>query len=186
MARLLLALEARTFPQSAAPYFERFRTVVTPGTMIEGGVSVNIVPEQCEALIDIRTTPEHAAAGLEAWFAQAAAAVPGVAFTFERLHEIPAVCSNPDAAIFRILSEVTREVRGIEPTRTVAGPANEGYLLIEQGIPTVCGFGPTGGNAHAADEYLDVAGLIEAAQIFARTAYRLSREMDAMHDTPGD
>ena len=59
MARLLLALESWQFGHSTAPYFERFRTVVTPGTVISGGVSVNIVPDQCEALIDIRTTPEN-------------------------------------------------------------------------------------------------------------------------------
>ena len=29
------------------------------------------------------------------------------------------------------------------------GPANEGYMLIEKGIPTICGFGPKGGAPHA-------------------------------------
>jgi acetylornithine deacetylase/succinyl-diaminopimelate desuccinylase-like protein len=56
----------------------------------------------------------------------------------------------------------------------VAGPANEGYLLIERGIPTICGFGPTGKNAHAADEYVEIQGLVEAAKIFCLTARRLA------------
>ena len=36
----------------------------------------------------------------------------------------------------------------------VAGPANEGYMLIGAGIPTLPGFGAEGGNAHAPDEWL--------------------------------
>ena len=40
-----------------------------------------------------------------------------------------------------------------------AGPANEGYMLIEAGVPTLCGFGPTGDNAHAPDEWLEIASL---------------------------
>jgi acetylornithine deacetylase/succinyl-diaminopimelate desuccinylase-like protein len=174
MARLLLALETRSYPHSAAPYFERFRTIITPGTMISGGISINIVPDHCEALVDIRTTPEHDAATIEALFDTLIAALPGYRFSYERLNEIPAVCSDPTAPIFAILAEVTGAVRGVTPTMTVAGPANEGYLLIAQGIPTVCGFGPTGENAHAVDEYADVPSLLEAAQIFALTARRLS------------
>ena len=177
VARFLLALEERRFPSSSAPYFERYRTVVTPGTMIQGGVSVNIVPESCEALVDIRTTPEYTAMDLETWFAEIAANIPNVWFSFECLNHIPAVCSDPGAAIFRILSEVTERVCGAAPVLTVAGPANEGYLLIEHGIPTVCGFGPIGANAHATDEFLEIPSLFDAARIFALTARRLSNEL---------
>ena len=31
------------------------------------------------------------------------------------------------------------------------GPGNEGYMLIQAGVPTICGFGPEGGNPHAAN-----------------------------------
>jgi succinyl-diaminopimelate desuccinylase len=178
MARLLLALEAAEFPRSPAPYFGDFRTVITPGTIIEGGVSVNIVPPSCTALVDVRTTPEEDAASIEARIAREiakiTAQVPGLSFAYERFNEIPAVCSDPAAPIFRVLADATREVRGVSPVMTVAGPANEGYLLIGQGIPTVCGFGPTGANAHAADEYLDLPSLGEAAEIFATTASRIA------------
>jgi acetylornithine deacetylase/succinyl-diaminopimelate desuccinylase-like protein len=174
MARLLLALEAAEFQRSSAPYFGDFRTVLTPGTMIEGGISVNIVPPTCSALVDVRTTPEEDAASVDALIdreiAQITAQVPSLSFAYERFNEIPAVCSDPAAPIFRVLADATQRVRGVTPAMTVAGPANEGYLLIGQGIPTVCGFGPLGANAHAADEYLDIASLRDAAEIFALTA----------------
>jgi acetylornithine deacetylase/succinyl-diaminopimelate desuccinylase family protein len=178
MAHLLLALEQINvaFPRSSAPYFERFRTVMTPGTIINGGVSVNIVPDRCEALIDIRTTPENDPQTIEALLDQAIRQIetPALKFRYERLNYIPAVCSDERAPIFSILADLIPQVRGIPAVKTVAGPANEGYLLIEQGIPTVCGFGPTGENAHAANEYADVGSLADAALIFALTARRMN------------
>lgn len=182
MAHFLLALEATTFSRSSAPYFEAYKTVITPGTVINGGISINIVPDRCEALVDIRTTPEADTATIEALFARIirdiSAERPTLRFDYERLNAIPAACSDPAAPIFGIVAEATARVRGITPMKTVAGPANEGYLLIEQGIPTVCGFGPTGANAHAVDEYVDVDSLYEAALIFALTAQKLATHHD--------
>lgn len=178
MARLLLALEQRTnFPYSSMPYFERFRTVVTPGTMINGGVSINIVPDHCEALIDIRTTPEHDTKTLEALLNRCIAEIEAenaaLKLNYQRLNHIPAAISDERAPLFGILSEVIPQVRGVEAVKSVAGPANEGYLLIEQGIPTVCGMGVLGANAHAPDEYVEVSSLQDAALIFAITGRRM-------------
>lgn len=178
MARLLLALESHTFPYSSTPYFEPYKTVMTPGTIISGGFSVNIVPDRCEALVDIRTTPDNDVDVIEALLQQSIRTVEaeraGIAFSTERLNFIPAAISDENAPLFAILSEVIPLVKGVPAERTVAGPANEGYLLIGQGIPTVCGFGPTGANAHAANEYADLDGLLDAALMFALTASRLS------------
>ncbi|MDZ4766161.1 MAG: M20/M25/M40 family metallo-hydrolase [Chloroflexota bacterium] len=178
MARLLTALDALRFPRSSAPYFGDYRTVITPGTLISGGVSVNIVPDRCEAWIDVRTTPENDTPTLEAMFDGAIAEIerahPPLTFAYERINHIPAVCSDENAPIFSVLADVIPLVRGGTVAKTVAGPANEGYLLIERGIPTACGLGPTGANAHAADEYADAESLVEAALIFSLTARRLS------------
>jgi acetylornithine deacetylase/succinyl-diaminopimelate desuccinylase-like protein len=179
MARFLLALEQLPFPYSPVPYFEHFKTMVTPGTVIKGGVSINIVPDHCEALVDIRITPENnSEAAFEALFDEAAKeierACPGVKLRYERLNYTPAAISDEHTPLFGILADVIPQVMGFPAVKTVAGPANEGYLLIEQGIPTVCGLGPTGANAHAANEYVEISGLVDAALIFAVTARRLA------------
>jgi acetylornithine deacetylase/succinyl-diaminopimelate desuccinylase-like protein len=177
MARLLLALEAMRFPYSTTPYFEGYRTLVTPGTVISGGVSVNMVPDRCEALVDCRLTPEVSRADLDeclqAAIERIQAEVPRLGFEVELMNDASATFISPDAAIVGVLESAIRDVTGVEPSRLVAGPANEGYLLIERGIPTICGMGPTGANAHAVDEYVDVKGLVEAAMIFALAACRL-------------
>ena len=53
---------------------------------------------------------------------------------------------------------------------SVADEENEGYMLIGQGIPTLCGFGPEGGNAHAPDEYVVLESLALTTAIYAGIA----------------
>ncbi len=182
MARLILALEAVETPYSSQPYFDRFRTVITPGTVISGGTAINIVPDRCEALIDVRTTPEFDFDDVQVTLHECidgvVDAVPGARFEMSVTAQLPAALSDPDAPIFTVLASATEDLTGHTPERVVAGPANEGYLLIERGIPTVCGFGPAGDNFHAVDEYVEIDGLVEAAQIFAVTARRLAMTID--------
>ena len=59
-------------------------------------------------------------------------------------------------------------VPAVSPFATAgAGPANEGYMLIDAGIPTLCGFGPTGGNPHAPNEWVEIDSLPMTVAMFA-------------------
>ena len=180
LAELLLHLEQLELPFSQQPYFDQFRPVITPGTIIEGGTAINIVPDRAEALVDVRTIPEfdrpQIEQALEAASAAVAARRPGLRFTFELLTHLPPAISDETAPLFAIVERVVHELTGATPPRLVSGPANEGYLFIERGIPIICGFGPTGANAHAVDEYVEIDSLVETALIFGLTA----REM-ALH-----
>jgi len=182
MARLLIELENIRTPFSTTPYFEQYRTLLTPGTMISGGVGAGVVPERCEALVDTRLTPEYDRERIEALLKDVITRViaerPKLRFRYDVLNYIPAPLSDENAPIFSILDSVIQEIKGLTPQRLVAGPANEGYLLIERGIPTVCGLGPTGDNAHSVDEYAEIQGLVDAAAIFALTARRLSEHLN--------
>jgi acetylornithine deacetylase/succinyl-diaminopimelate desuccinylase-like protein len=178
MARLLLTLESIDLPHSTHKYFEPYKTMMTPGTVIRGGTSINIVPDFCEALIDARLTPEYDRAKfealLDATLAEVTAQAGGIRYEYSLMNYVPASISDESAALFSITEDVVEELTGQRPPRVVAGPANEGYLLITQGIPTICGLGPAGANAHAPNEYVEIDGLVEAASIFALVAHRLS------------
>ncbi len=179
MADLLLHLEQAETPFSKTPYFDRFQAAITPGTVISGGTGINIVPDQCQALVDVRTIPEFDLPQVETALNQAIAAVtarrPGVSFDYELLNHLPPAISDTDAPLFSIVEQVTQSVKSIKPEHVVSGPANEGYLFIRQGIPMVCGFGPSGGNAHAIDEYVEIDSLLEAALIYGLIAQKMAR-----------
>ncbi len=181
MADLLLELESAQLPASTTPYFNRFKAVITPGTIITGGDSVNIVPDFCEALVDVRTIPEFDQPQAQTVIKQAIAGVlarrPNIGFNYQLLIQLPPALSNPAAPLFDYIEQATQAVLNFTPPRVVCGPANEGYLFIEQGIPMACGFGPTGQNAHANDEYVEINTLPQAALIYALTAKKLSRHL---------
>jgi acetylornithine deacetylase/succinyl-diaminopimelate desuccinylase-like protein len=52
-------------------------------------------------------------------------------------------------------------------------------MLIGAGIPTLCGFGPAGGNAHAPDEWVEVDSLAQTVAIYAGLIARLLGERSA-------
>ncbi len=179
LADLLLRLEQVDIPFSHQKYFDQYRGVITPGTVISGGTAVNIVPDRAEALLDARTIPEFGRAKLETLLNETIDAVqtvrPGVKFHLQLLNHLPPAMSDDTAPLFAIVEQVTQTIRGHTPPRAVAGPANEGYLFIEHGIPMVCGFGPRGANAHAVDEYVEIDSLPETALIYSLIAHQLSK-----------
>ena len=69
----------------------------------------------------------------------------------------------------RALRNAAEAELGAKPPPTVSGPANESYIFNSYGIPT-CVLGPVGGNAHAADEYVEIESIFRAARIYTRAA----------------
>lgn len=180
MAALLLHLEAWQPAFEPNPAFPGRRPAVTPGTIVRGGHMASMVPARCEALVDLRLLPGQDTASLlqemRAMADQTCAQRPGLTIDLTPDVDLPAVAISPETPLVRSLARWTERLAGIQPTIAGAGPANEGYLLIRAGIPTVCGFGPPGGNAHAADEYVEVDGLLTAAKIYAAAV------LDMVHD----
>lgn len=177
LAEILLALEALRFPQhDDGGLFAPFRTVITP-TLISGGSGPSTVPPIATAHIDIRLVPGVPRAAVEAAIADVVAAVtarrPPLKVEARTEIEIPPTQIDADAAILREVRAAAHQVLGTLPALTVSGPANESYLLNGFGIPT-CIFGPIGANAHAADEYVVIESLWQAAEVYARTACGLA------------
>jgi acetylornithine deacetylase/succinyl-diaminopimelate desuccinylase-like protein len=68
------------------------------------------------------------------------------------INRLPAAKIDSDhPLVFSCVNAVKKRLN-LVPTTNGYGPANEGYMLINSGIPTICGFGPIGGNAYAVDE----------------------------------
>jgi acetylornithine deacetylase/succinyl-diaminopimelate desuccinylase-like protein len=177
LAELMLLLEQWRPPYEEHAAFPGRRPVVTPGTLVKGGEMESMVPANAEAMIDARLLPGQKGDTLLAEMQRLALEVeanrPGIHFEWQKLIDLPAVSIAAETPIVRALARWTEELTGQTPLIAGAGPANEGYLLIGAGIPTVCGFGPPGGNAHADDEYVEVDGLLQTAKIYAAAALDL-------------
>jgi acetylornithine deacetylase/succinyl-diaminopimelate desuccinylase-like protein len=79
----------------------------------------------------------------------------------------PGAAIPMDHPLVTIAQDFTEVYTGRRWDAKGAGPGNEGYMLIGAGIPTLCGFGPTGGNPHAPDEWVDIESLPVTTAIYA-------------------
>lgn len=168
MMAAIQALADLPLPFEVTPAFPDRRPVITFPTLIQGGTSINAVPDECIAYGDIRLLPGCDADCVERLIHERLAAIPSLAYQLDRLLFVPAVELSPDEPIVQTLVRHTRQVLGFTPTTLGCGPWNDGWMFMTRGIPTVCGFGPNGSGAHGADEYVELDSLIETTQIVAR------------------
>ncbi len=148
--------------------------------IIEGGVVSNVVPGECTITVDRRTIPgetdETVLAEVRAQLDAVKAEDPNFNYEIIPSREegyTPANITEENSPIVRAVQESVREVTGAEPEffATWAG-ATDGRLYRFAGIDTV-GFGPSGENAHGANEAVFVDDLVTQAQVFAATARRI-------------
>jgi acetylornithine deacetylase/succinyl-diaminopimelate desuccinylase-like protein len=171
LADLLVRLESLKLPAPPPPGFEQLGFTITPGTLFSGGSYPSIVPDAAAAVVDIRLLPGQSSAGavelVQGQMRRLEQERPGIRFELEVTVDIPGAAIPPDHPLAVLAQDYTRRVTGRRWEAAGAGPANEGYMLIGAGIPTLCGFGPTGGNPHAPDEWVELASLPATAAMFA-------------------
>ena len=170
LADLLLRLEnmeIQTLPQKG---FEKLGCTITPGTIFNGGSFESIVPDSAEAIVDIRVLPNQSPAPLlakvDALLTQVERSRPGLRLSYTVKVNIPGASIPLDHPLVLIAQNYTEQITGRRWSAEAAGPANEGYMLISEGIPTLCGFGPTGGGAHAPNEWVSIESLPLTAAMF--------------------
>jgi succinyl-diaminopimelate desuccinylase len=171
LSDLLLRLESLKMPATVPAGFEHLGFTLTPGTIIQGGTYPSIVPDFASAVVDIRLLPGQSSADVLEKVQEQIRAVEGerprITFEMEVTVDIPGASIQQDHALALLAQDYTEAVTRRRWETAGAGPANEGYMLIGAGIPTLCGFGPTGGNPHAPDEWVETNSLPLTVAMFA-------------------
>lgn len=130
---------------------------VTAGTM-SGGSIPNVVPEDAEAVFDVRA--EHGA-DLDWALAVMAdfAAKDGVHLALDPVGRWPGI--EPGRAGRRLAAATTAlsAALGNPIAGQTSGGMSDGCWTADEGIPTLDGFGPVGGDDHSPDEYIDLASV---------------------------
>lgn len=171
LADLLLKLEALRILSPAPPGFENLGFTITPGTIFRGGSYPSIVPESANAIVDIRLLPGQPSTDVLERVREHILTVeserPRINIEMKVTVDIPGAVIPKNHPLALIAQDYTEAMTGRRWEAAGAGPANEGYMLIEAGVPTLCGFGPTGGNPHAPDEWVEIDSLPTTVAIFA-------------------
>jgi len=175
MARILLELEKLELSYKPIRLFKGRKPVITPGTIIKGGTGINIVPDYCEATVDIRLLPGQTREQVKEEILNCVKKLrrkdTQIKLEIEDLMFVPSVYISKHERIVKILEKNAELILGRRPRIGVSGSWCDAHFFIERGIPTICGFGPEGENFHGANEFVYVDSIIKATKIYSLTAY---------------
>jgi len=171
LAAILLELEQLKLPYEPHPAFDHLGFTMTPGTLFSGGEFESMVPGMATAVLDCRLmpgqSPEMVIEAVQSIIDAECGKRPGLYVSIQIKNRLPAAAIPAEHPLAQLAQHHAQEMTGQPWPIRGAGPANEGYMLIGAGIATLPGFGPTGGNAHAPDEWVAVDSLAETAVLYA-------------------
>jgi succinyl-diaminopimelate desuccinylase len=176
MATLIQEIEA-TLDES----FKTKRHPLTPPSsynfgVIEGGVGINVVPDECRVTLDRRTLPGESLDEAEAEIAEVIERLRKTDPTFEAdysvLYRANAFETPSDSDIVRSAGNACRLV-GVDPEPIGYQQICDGRFFAEKDIPTII-IGPgTAEIAHTPDEHVPVAAVMQAVKLYALAAVEL-------------
>ncbi|CAF0893670.1 unnamed protein product [Adineta steineri] len=184
LARILIALEDYSWNNDTDPSFPSLTLTVTPGTIFNGGGFVSVVPSNASAMVDIRLMPSTSAKDILKTIEDIVKNIiderneyyrkmtpnsnlsARLSATITIKNQLPAAAIDSNHALVLSCVNAVKKILNITPTTNGCGPANEGYMLIDSGIPTICGFGPIGGNVHGVDEWISVPSMAQTVDIY--------------------
>jgi acetylornithine deacetylase len=146
--------------------------------MARAGVFYGVYPGEAEFACDIRTLPgmtrEQVEEDLERFLHDAAADDPELDAELDFEIWVPATEIDGRHGLVTALREASRLVLGDErPVGVFPGATDAPYFQLTAGIPTVAAFGPGFlPRAHAPNETAPVAGILQAAELYALAAHR--------------
>ena len=139
---------------------------------IEGGLKVNIVPDQCVISVDRRLIPEENLAEAERELMDALSSVEGVNWGIENTFRIPTVppCRDP---IVDELSEIIEQVTGQSGKFGMMGSGDLPYIVTSEWSAKEFGLGVIRAecNIHGKDEFVYEQDIEDLAQIISRFLY---------------
>lgn len=169
LAAMLSRIDAHCFTYEPDPLLRP--PTINVGT-VQGGSKINMVPDRCQAKIDIRTVPGQAhaliVAELRALVEATAAEWPGVTVELQAINDKAPLDTAGDHPFVRAGRQVSAAVQGRPPVVRCAPYMIDGSLLASttHTPAIVCGPGLES-LAHQADEYVEQAELLTAVRLNA-------------------
>lgn len=159
------------FVESAEALTDYARGLTVNVGIIRGGTSKNTVPDQAEALMDLRYERLADCEWLIAKLEEAArrAAIPGTSVTFtKQLARPPLERTEANVALFRAYAECARSAGLGDAEAPLIGGGSDAATTAAMGIASIDGLGPRGAGFHTHDERVEVATLMPKAEALAR------------------
>lgn len=165
MGKVIVALASIDFNSKTEPFFE-FGSSFN-ASQISGGTAINIVPDKCEAFIEVRWLPSQTKDEILKLMKGTIDGL-GVQYELTELQCEPAYLTNPNDRFVQILKNNVREILKKEIPLVASGPGSVGNIISKLGIPIINGFGADGGNVHAPNEWIDIETVPQVFEIYKK------------------
>jgi len=176
MARLMRAIE-----ETLGESFKQKRHPLTPPPsfnfgIIEGGVAINVVPDECRLTMDRRTLPGESLEDAEREITEIIERLKNEDPTFEAdysvLYRANSFETSPASELVQSVAS-TCKLMNLNPEPIGYQQVSDGRFFADRGIPAIL-IGPgTAELAHTPDEHVPVAAVIEAVKLYALSAIEI-------------
>ncbi len=141
-------------------------TTVSAG-LIRGGTASNVVPAECEIIVDFRVSVPEEAERLHRAITGLAPRLPGASLEVAGgLNRPPMVRDAQMARVFEKARQIAAR-HGFSLQEAATGGASDGNFTAALGVPTLDGLGADGDGGHADHEHVVVASLPLRAALLA-------------------
>ncbi|MFN8473053.1 MAG: M20 family metallopeptidase [Anaerolineae bacterium] len=146
--------------------------------VVNGGTKGNVVPAEARAQVDVRALTSEDLAFVDNRLRELAAmpAVPGVTIHVAGGSDNPPM---PRLAASARLAEIAQEAAsqtGFRVGENLSGGVSDANYCAAQGVPTLDGLGPVGGQDHSPAEYLEVESIVPRVAMLARLLQLIAEE----------
>ncbi|OLO28630.1 carboxypeptidase [Alkalihalophilus pseudofirmus] len=144
--------------------------------LIEGGDSINTVSPSAVGHVDVRISSLDQAEEIEHKIQEVCSTtdVYGTEIELSGYIDRPPMVKNEQTKeLLYVIQQVGHEM-GLEVTDTKTGGGSDASFTSAQGVATIDGLGPVGGNPHSDREYLEIPTLTERSELLMKTIQRIS------------
>ena len=153
----------------------RWPGVTVNAGAIAGGTRANVVAEHCRVHVDVRSPHDETfdEALDEVRRIGRSATLDGITSTVEvRDAHRPFEKTEASGQLVGMAQEIAREL-GFEVVDQATGGASDGNTTAAEGVPTLDGLGPIGGDPHGPDEWLDLTSVVPRVSLLAALLARV-------------
>lgn len=166
MGKIINAITSLNFDKQAEPFFEFGSSLNV--SQINGGVAINIVPNKCEANIEIRLIPSQTKEEILQLIKNGLNKL-NIQYKLEVLQYEPAYLTNPKDFFAVGLEKTASAVFGKKISVVASGPGSVGNIVSKLRIPIINGFGVNNGNVHAPNEWIDIDTIPQVFEIYKKS-----------------
>lgn len=170
MVDVITALKKLNLGNKKEPFFDYGSSFNV--SLIKGGVAINMVPDECEARIDIRFLPSQNKKEILDKIYKALKKLkqknPKLCYKIELLQCENAFLTNPKNRFVRLFQSIAQKELKRKIPLVSSGAGSVGNVVSKLGIPIINCFGCESDNVHAPNEWIDIRTLPKVFEIYKK------------------